>query len=73
MPDDPARLLQFVTPQLDGVAKQTLFQTLLPASVQVDEAREPWLKSPSTVAILSRLRSGKPVKIEPALLDPFGV
>jgi ATP-dependent Lhr-like helicase len=73
IPDDPARLLQFVTPQLDGVAKQTLFQTLLPASVQVDEAREPWLKSPSTVAILSRLRSGKPVKIESALLDPFGV
>lgn len=73
VPDDPGKLLQFVTPQLDGVAKQTLFQTLLPASVQVDEAREPWLKSPSTVAILSRLQSGKPVRIEPALLEPFGV
>lgn len=73
IPDDPARLLQFVTPQLDGVAKQTLFQTLLPTPVQIDEAREPWLKSPSTVSILSRLQSGKPVKVDPVLLEPFGV
>lgn len=73
MPDDPVTLLQYVTPQLDGVAKQTLFQSLLPDTLQIDEAREPWLKSPSTVSILNRLQSGKAVEVNPALLEPFGV
>jgi hypothetical protein len=73
VPGDASRLLQYVTPQLAGMAKQTLFQSLLPDSLQIDESREPWLKSPSTSSILNRLRSGQSVKVAPGLLAPFGV
>lgn len=73
VPGNASRLLQYVTPQLAGMAKQTLFQSLLPDSLQIDESREPWLKSPSTSSILNRLRSGQSVKVAPGLLRPFGV
>jgi ATP-dependent Lhr-like helicase len=73
VPGDTSKLLQYVTPQLAGMAKQTLFQSLLPDALQIDESREPWLKSPSTSSILNRLRSGRAVEVNPALLVPFGV
>jgi len=73
VPDDASKLLQYVTPQLAGMTKQTLFQSLLPDSLQIDESREPWLKSPSTSSILNRLRSGQSVQVTPELLFPFSV
>jgi ATP-dependent Lhr-like helicase len=73
VPGDPSTLLQYVTPQLAGTARQTLFQSLLPISLQVAESREPWLKSPSSSSILNRLRSGRPVEVAPELLVPFDV
>ncbi|MGB9666886.1 MAG: DEAD/DEAH box helicase [Candidatus Cryosericum sp.] len=73
MPRETAELINYVTPQLDGVAKQTLFQSLLPDRLQIDEAREAWLKAPSTLSILQRLQSGTAVEVSPGLLAPFGV
>lgn len=73
VPDDASGLLQYVTPQLAGTAKQTFFQSLLPDALQIDESREPWLKSPSTSSILNRLKSGRSVEVAAGLVTPFGV
>jgi ATP-dependent Lhr-like helicase len=73
LPDEAEDLVQYVTPGISGAAKQTLFQSLLPDTLQVDESREPWLKSPSTLSILRRLRSSRPVEVTPGLLTPFDI
>lgn len=48
---------------------QTIYQSMLPADLQLAEATEHWRKDETTRRVLSRLSTSQPVEIDPSILS----
>jgi len=49
----------------------SLYQTLLPSTLQLQEYLQKWLKDKTIIEVLQRLRQSEAVRVDPDLFDSF--
>jgi len=49
----------------------SLYQTLLPSTLQLQEYLQNWLKDKTIIEVLQRLRQSEAVRVDPDLFDSF--
>lgn len=68
LPSTPEALAPIAHLLFEPNGDRTIYQTMLPADLQLAEATEHWRNDETTQRILSRLSTSQPVEIEPRIL-----
>lgn len=69
LPASPEALEPIAHLVFEANGDQTLYQSMLPAELQLAEATEYWRKDETTRRVLSRLSSAQPVEVDPSIVS----